>query len=1030
MYLPKGIEPNRLIHHACLAPESLLRYVLEWQEANHASFGMELAQFFRELSEKNTLRGSTLEKEGTPSSDTSVSSWKSPYELWKEFYAEVHPLQDGCVFMMDVDKDNRRPILSISWVEVLFSLEELLQHPTKGPLGWLGLCLLPLVKMYSPAVFEFLIGKVYRVLQADTDLHEKAFYAEKSAKTKVLNRSTFNLLFISRMNSLSLLYDGLRDHLDLRYLSTLNKSRYNVKLSGLPEDAGIFSNLVQSQLALRVPASRNDLKSIRERVAPTYSSGSYGVYFDLYRGVAYATPSTSSNLTILKSNTASSRSLAYCDKDDPLYPLRHDVFYILLEHILKCSLKRNREFLNHVIYTLNLVIGYRYKDNIAVREELLTRFMKFDSKGNLTYWCTPSTQYTFNVYDELTSYTTSWIEHNSTTSLPDSPTTLTDIALYTVDISDFLASYGTEEVAVRQKTDNADKLQLELPSVSLLKSYIWTFLPRTEVANPLMIPPRESRNSKIYLSAYTYSLALAIGTWRGAASTIRKLFPIDESTQPDTVNFISLVNDSGVSSLIPTWEETSTGVLKEKRCSAMGQLCTTTIDIPQYLIFLTQFAFLGTLQDGILSTLDSIHYKRSTYKDIFNFSYDNSYADFIRHLRITIFPDIFYYKHIYDTSAPEFLYVPYLKNATYYEGIFNGSLLKYDDRVVSIDVPKALAFFRRHTERDSRYTKQRLFIDRKPSTIKRINREGKLGRKDLILPLTFKGEDGLTLTVKMFKRKYTTYYILPWKELYSLAKIEPPIPVVVYQHKYNKRKFKYLESCTPEDRVEEGWGLYWNYLDHIRDSNPKHTWESIVAFWNQNFDKENQKLIKGVAVKKDHGYAFSAAFLRNLRDSDWTYDVKKSINPDDEEEEVRSYRSLSLILPSFMEFLNQNANMSVKNALIQDRDQQRELLLEQKTKKRKQAIANLKEGRSAGIKDDSRLRFTQEDDDNIRRYYRIGMTQEDRIRLQKCVLHNWPNIQYRANYLCNKLIKSGVKDPNLLPIMRVTKKVKQAIAAG
>lgn len=1000
MYLPIGLKPNHLIHHACLSPESLLRYVLEWQEANHDELCVDLAYFFSEL---------TLGKQSGGDDAAPVAIPKFPvdsvYDSWVRFCRSAHPLQNLSVTTKDY-KNHSQIVLSISWVEVLFSLDELILDKTKYPLGWLAVCMLPLVKVYSPAAYEFLIAKLYKVLALDTDLHTSALEYENKASSKVFNYRTFNLLLSKHFTHSKYLYFDFGTHSTNPYIAKLKHARLKESTLTLPQNPDTFSNLIRTQLMLCVPASRYHY-DMKEALIQT------GVSFDLYTGRAYAV--NQDLLKVYKMNSVEYRSSVYCDNTDPFHSQRRESFYVLLEHVLKCSLKRNREFLSHIIFSLDLVIPYKSKYSIKAREALLKKFSSKRPDGSIAYWCVPGSGY-LHAYKEVTSYTHSWVEKGSTLFLPDSPELLTETAMYTVDISDFLRTYATLDTA-RYRMNTADVLRFRLPSIMELDAAVWSYFPTNYTNaphNPLLSPASESRNSKEYFTAYTYSLALAVGEWEGSATIACRLFNITDETNPDTASIIPLIHDSGVSALVPLWGESEHKAIVDRR----WEDCVANINIPQYLIFLTQFAYLGTLYSGILTALDHLWYPSRTYIDIFQFKFQQAYYNFIKYLRHRIFTDIFPYLCLFSSkNSPKGknLLMSFVTKDHYYEIAAPEGLNDNSDWAVSLTVPETIKWLRRHTTKTVTPNKQRLFKSTFISTIKRPVDPDKpnkrLGKREKILILDFKAPDDMSIQIKMFKRGYETFYVLPWKELYPVYHLLPPIPNVVYKRGLSKIVLSRLG--TPEDRVDRGWGLYFDYIAHIKDRNPKYTWESAVLFWDQTFTKERNCLCKGVSLSKEYGYAFSLTFLKSLRDSAW---VDK--------------RSLSVVIPSLMEFLEEKSSVSIDNIKAQEVAKRRKENYEAKKKQRVSHILTTLDNRNLGLKDNERLPFTEEDDKYILHYYHVGMNKAERKELLKRVLHTWPNIQYRAKYLCNKLIKSGVKDTSLLPIMRVTKKVKQAIAAG
>lgn len=1012
MYLPKGLEPNHLLHHACLSPESLLRYVLEWQETNHDSFCVDLAYFLRTLG-KRFFEDADAAPVATPE-----SSVDSVYDSWVRFYASAHPMKNLSVATIS-HKTYSQTVLSISWVEVLFSFDELLLHPTKYLLGWLAVCMLPLVKIYSPAVYEFLLAKLYRVLITDTELHALVLEQEHEAppSSRVFNYRTFRFLSSKQLTYFNYLYANLTTDLNKEYISKLKYERFKGPTFELPHNPDTFSNLVRTQLILCVPAARyghgmvydtkKNMAHVDEAVADK------GVSFDLYTGRAYS--EDQKYLTVYRWNSVEVRSNTYCDQPNQSSLHRSQSFYVLLEHVLKCSLKRNREFLSHIIFSLNPIIPYRSKASKKARETLLKKFSSTKPDGSTAYWCVPGSGY-FHAYKEVTSYTHSWVEKDSTLFLPDSPELLTETAMYTVDISEFLNTYATLESA-RNNVYTADVLRFRLPNLTELDSTVWSYFPTNYINsphNPLLFPASESRHSKEYFTAYTYSLALAVGEWVGSATIACRLFNVTDKTNPGTVSIIPLIYDSGVSALAPLWGESEHKAVVDRR----WEDCVANIDIPQYLVFLTQFAYLGTLQAGILTALDHLRYPSRTYADIFQFKFQPYYYDFIKYLRHRIFTDALHYNCLFaskNSPKGKSIFMPFVIKDHYYEKATPDGLNDREDWAISLTVPETIKWLRNHTANTSKRNKQRLFKSTFVSTIKRPVAPSKpnkrRGKREKILTLDFKVTSDLTVQIKMFKRGYETFFVLPWKELYLVSRLLPPIPNVVY--KRGLSKIVLTRIGTPEDRVERGWGLYFDYIAHIKDSNPKHTWESVVSFWNQSFTKERNSLCKGVSLSQEHGYAFSITFLKSLKDSAWVGKL-----------------SLSETIPFLMQFLDEKSSVSIDNVKSQEVAQRRKANYEAKKKQRISKILTTLDNRNLGIKDNERLPFTEEDDSNIRHYYHIGMTKAERKELQKRVLHTWINIQYRANYLCNKLIKSGVKDPNLLPIMRVTKKVKQAIEAG
>jgi hypothetical protein len=525
-----------------------------------------------------------------------------------------------------------------------------------------------------------------------------------------------------------------------------------------------------------------------------------------------------------------------------------------------------------------------------------------------------------------------------------------------------------------------------------------------------MFPANESRNSKEYFTAYTYSLALAVGEWIGSATTACKLLNISKETRPGTASLIPLAYDSGVSSLVPLWKISDKGDIEEYRWVN----CVANIDIPQYLIFLSQFSFFGNLYHGVVSALTHLRLQTTSYASVFCYRDHSDYTRFIKYLRTHVFTDLFDYRCFFvpnESTGNNTLFMAGFRKERKHAGSTPQGFLTIDDWAISLTVPSYITWAKQHTNRVSHFVKERLYARKIASPVKKLKSEVKRApRTEKILSLDCKLSDGRVIPVKMLKRRYETYYVLPWRQLFNLGSIQPPIPTAVYSRRLSERMMQ--KMATPVDRVEKRWGLYMDYLAWAKDSNPKHTWESVLAFWNQSTDREKLALNKGVLLLKNHGYAFSLTFLQGLTDGNW---VEK--------------RSISAIIPELMDFLIDKSVLSVDNITSQITVQKRKEYEATKRKKFLDKVRNTVEGRHLGIKDTERLRFTEADDNNIKRYYHIGMTREEQDKLKELVLHSWDNIMYRASYLCEKLIKAGVVDPKLLPIRRVTKKVKQAIEA-
>lgn len=980
-YLPDGLHPDGLLAAACDSPEALTAYVAQHLD-QPALFRLLAESFTRMPTHDSSLQFSVFRPLlRAPTAEIRRSDEAVPcMEIW---YSKLSSAETAALYSLpDMDA-----CWSVSWPHVLLSLDKLLAPPklekSLSPesldrvlhgqyVGWLGVLLLPTLRIYDPCAYECATSRLYFALYNNPLLFDAAFRL-RDPLNDTITKATFAKVTSTNFDSFFATQPGLYEA-----LAGVNGKRIKQLLSRctdlgfLNEPGGrdSFGCAVKTQLLLTVPF----LRSFPIDYAPvTDFLSSYAISVDVLR--CKLQDEDGKTGLVLKTANSIDR---IADNESDLNPrLRYLTLFQLITDTSAISLTKNHRFLNHIYAQLSKIFGYESPDSKKLRSTLLELF---DGCFLSRYK---------DVYSEILC-----VAESSKTRLLSSaieektPEILTKI-MFTVSLSHFLSRYGASASPEDQRDRALDCLDFMDPTYSVLNSLVWADrfgIPCTEeYISPVLMNSQYSRKSKHYFSAYTLSLALTMYTWYNAARQYDPKF-----------NFLN----RELGSLAPLLQHVGVFTL-----SIAGKQ-VLEISVPRYVAFLTRMCKVpSVISAGIKNILAEYPSAKasackllpgadSDYRDRFSFLTDNVLRDHILSSEIREMP--------MPEMREESLFARVEKSSDYLSPD-TIELCVWLFGVQVDDMRTDLTYRFKHrpndpkdplsTENRGRKSKGRVRGAKTPYDVPFVIVTRNDTTKEVLYTKVY--------TIKVLRTKGLTFFGLPWKEFYRDYKATPPDPKCVYIRKrggnaYIRPYMQFFEAMTSAD----------SDMDFLKPDD------------TVDLNAERHILRPTVRVYISTPYLFA-----------WD-----SLFP--EESKIVYPLPYRLDIPGLKSFLRAFNHMSELDIRARAHKPKKAQLLKipkitrvaYDKDKREHRLKAQADGKTWSPSD-PRIHFTEDEDYFIYRNYRPKMTQETKDSIMRaCPGHSWAVIGVRAKLLCEKLIEDGVTDLARLPHMYVTSRLKKLLS--
>lgn len=776
-YLPDGLSPDGLLAAACESPEALTAYVTQNLD-QHALFRL-LAESFRRM----PLHDSHITRSVFRPLLTAPSAEERCFEATTAMALLYQKLSSGSTDIVYTLSDNE-PCWSISWPHVFMSLDELLAPPNPGdPLekedtysirhnqfvGWLGILMLPTLRIYDPCAYECAVVKLYSTLFNNVTLIANAYMYHRHSPV-AFKASTFKKLREVNFDSFEVTQPGLIQALDLVHGYTAKKLLVeDPELSFFRNSNGeaLFNYAVKSQLLLVVPF----LRSLpADNIPVSTFLASYDISINVLRckledprSLTRFYPSNSETIDVL------------VDREEDLNPrLRYLTLFQLLVDTSVISLVRNTRFLNHIYSHLAALFGYSSGDSKKLRSSLIGLFRGWN-------------EFKDKHYSEILALVDS---DPSTLDLEDVYPRSNEIftkLMFTVSLSYFCEKYTVEISSREYRLYGLDSLDYMAAKYEVLHSQVWTDrfgISCTDPVSSVLTNPQYSRNSNHYLSAYTVSLGITMLNWYNAA---RKQIPSFDPCSHDPKRVLStLLQYVGVF---------ATSISGRK---------VVTINVPRYLYFLTRMGRISpTLSAGIKNVLSEYPTSRKRERSL-SPAADEKARDRFNFLTYKVVKDIFVsdlVSEVETANLRETILVKHEAKNSYFEL----ARINLDSWLFGV----SLDGLSRDYVRRFKYRP----LDKKDKERNNVrNAKGRLSRRHKIphtINMMVPGAEGTrTYTLKVLRLNGKTFFGLPWKRFYLSYGVLPPKPSSVYKTAQlsggNRGMYNdFFESVSTDDVKEE-----------------------------------------------------------------------------------------------------------------------------------------------------------------------------------------------------------------------------------
>lgn len=979
-YLPDGLSPDSLLAAACKSPADLTAYVAR---------NLDQRALYRFLAE-SFCRMPLHDNSTTRAVFRPLVSASSVAERWSEapsaFALLVKRLglgSPGVYYSLTGDDAS----WSVSWPHVLLSLDELLTAPVpvtdENPrvsaedlydiqlrqcVGWLGVLLLPTLRIYNPCAYECAIARLYSTLIHNIPLFTKANSYAVYAQTE-FTWATFKRLREVNFNSFDITQPGLLPALSLvGGYDAKRKLREDSELKCLysADCKDTFNAAIKTQLLLTVPLLRS---FPNDNVPVSQFLGSYGISLDVLHGKL----DDNSEYTGFIPSTPETIDV-YADTETDLNPrLRYLTLFQLLTETSLISLQRNAHFLNHVYTQLESVFSYTSSKSKELRDSLNKLFSGWS--------ITPDGSYhpLLAVIDPARK----WVSEGDV-NLRNCE--YLSRFMFSVSLTDFCRRFTAPLTSDDYKQAVFFSLDLSDIKYSMLHSQVWTDrwgIPCDRAPNSVLLNPQYTRNSNLYLQAYTASLAISMRNWFNVTS---KVVPNFNPSDRKRVSLSSLLQHVGV--FIAT----------------VGEQSCLTINVPRYVAFLTRMSRVPTsIVSGIKFISEEYPTVRKHERLLFP-SADAKYPKRFRHLTYKVVKDLFITALVpeVETANIQETTLVVLERGNQY---LASDKLNLDAWFFGVYLKDMSSEFVRRFKYKPLDPKEPRHLEDKAGT-KLLSRVEASRKPDTITIMLLSGFVEKPFDIKVLHSRGKTFFGLPWNRFYREYGVLPPRPSSVYKN----------NNTVAADR-----GMYVTFYDSVT-SNAVGDAEYIQQDIAAGLKTERGLLKPFVSVYVNTPYMFT---LDGLYCEDQSRMAQSHF--------MRVIPRLKEVLVEFdlmsRQSLRDRRNRTYPQSFEPKVSMER-FLVDQIAK----SVATREANKNRLLEDkkwlptDSRVRFTPLEDDIICEFYRPGMPDEDKEKLLRaCEGHSWNTIATHAKLLCEKLVDAGVTDPTKLPYIRATPRIKKLI---
>lgn len=929
---------------------------------------------------------------------------------------------------------------SFSISDSLFDLDILPLDDPEGTLRhalpWLLVLQLPIVKMYNSAVYERLLTRLYWQL-ANNDSLLSAAMDSHLTKTCTFVQSDFkhheDIQNSDNPSFMQTMYPGLNE-----FCCRKNNSDIDLRIQWVgtrlvidPSDSmskTAFACLARQQLYYTVPAARNyknpKLDILFLNLGLDFDDASCTIFdgispenFKLLKDLtATHSPRSSASGSFILDTSGIDFAYLHDTSEDSFSQKRYALISKIIDHALLSQLRRNDCFQRHVKYSLSGIFGL----DTPATKDLSDAFSE-----HLRGWQNKAKYYPFytsldpDYVGTLDAASVSWSMPNS-----DNPAT------YAACMERWLTTFSVDHLLKRPISEvirnSVSALNLTVPSMPFLVTNVWktNSLSDTQksISASMLTSPNSRRDEKPYFASYVSNLALAVSEYFHSVYAY-KTFNGDDS--------INVSDFSAVSSLtVPLLRLLcEVGLIAVPiRLQSLGQFKAYVreakdiilVHTPRLLRYLSQDGYLGIMTSGISSTLkseSSPDFKTTKY--LFGWDRDSlfRYRTRLHRLHLHVMPIVFGGTDKLKDISPS-IYSDIIGPLSSYDRnndtwVNAEPPFKATERFLALSTPRLYRHLRQNCASNiggDRSTicsyNVKTFKDKTSETPqqrkKRLSRRNRYEVHELshFLPL------GRELKVKLIRKGFDVFVHLPWEDLFAWYSLLPPKISAAYRSaKLSKvtlnQKINNFANCK-----KHGWGLYYEYRERLLGHRPGSP-NAVFDEWDIPYDGEQLRLNTSVIrLFKDIGFVFPLKTLLSAT-GNWELNGKPIDHIPEWGDLVSSWGNYSF-----------SVQTKIKKTL--DKASVREQL---KAQYLAEYEANLKLPKRE--RKDLRIRFTEEEDLAIMKYYRRDMTLEDEATLRKiCHRHDAFGVACRANKLAEKLIKEyGITDVKQLPLKRVGKKL-------
>jgi hypothetical protein len=910
-------------------------------------------------------------------------------------------------------------------------------------MSWLLILQLPLVKMYNSAVYERIITRLYWRLANDPVLLAAAI-ASHNTGTASFVKEDFKYLHTyseSVSATMQLMYPRLTSFCPSEstirvYAPWSEKHKKVLFTAGNDESVLAFGTLAWQQLYHVVPAARNHNSLVSTELyqhvyldldladyQPTTSTPtSTGIYADILEDLSTYSLYTDPVTDQLAYNTAGIDFSYFHEPDEGIRSQRRNaVISRVLDHALLTQLRRNDCFNRHVRFSLSGILGLDSKDTRRLNENLndALRGWELKKKHEPFYYSLDP-----NIIGKVDCTSVSWGLLESTNSS------------YSDNMGRWLITFSLDSLLDKTSYPDIVKktplaLNLTIPALPYLIEHVWKtndlYYYQNRISASFLTSPSARRDDGPYFSSYIANLATAISEYFHSVSVFSQIYggatnvtrlSVDTSLSVPILRLLCDVGLMGVPTSLSHKGQIDSCVPVDKDI--------LLIHTPRLLRYLSEDGYLGMMVQGISSTfnLDTFRPEHTTCYT-FGWTKDSlpSYRKRLNRLHTHVMPIIFGGVENTGKVSPlvnSSIITP-LPSRDYYNDLWRTAEppFEHSDRFLVLYTPKLYRYCRHNCASNIGSTRMTFatYIDnRKP---KKVEGKNQLQKKRVscahvydvhelthILPL------GRVFKVKLVRKGFDVFVSIPWEDLYAWYGILPPSIGKAYRSSNMNRCTLTTKINTFAACKKSGWGLYHEYRERLignREGSPT----TLFDEWDVSYEKEYSRLNPNtVKLFKGIGFVFHFKTLLSASGS-WDFGIKPVDRIPGWEDLIVSWSNYPFALNNQLK--SSTNKKAVKDCLSNSYIAEYEANLKLPKRQRK----------------DMRIRFSEEEDAAILKYYRRDMSLEDEKMLREtCHRHDYFGVACRANKLAEKLIKEhGITDVTRLPIKRVGKNLRVMLKA-